>query len=140
MYILVTVQLLPALASWVTHSPFLSLSSLIHKAGTLILLICIMLSAGVSMPFNDTWSLLLRRSFWEHETGMTQPTNKQDIVNGISASSPFSLCLSALNTLTFYFSKNILFSSASYCPKAWNVCPSSGDNFYFTLNSSNYSL
>lgn len=43
-----------ALTPWVTHAPFLSLSSLIHEAGTLIVLIYIMLSAGVSMPFNDS--------------------------------------------------------------------------------------
>ena len=64
------------------------LSFLIHKMGTLILFICIVLNAGLNMTFHNSWSLPLRSSFSECEAGRTQSTNRQDTMNSVSASSP----------------------------------------------------
>lgn len=102
--------------------------------GTLLGFICIVLSAGVDGTFSDNMVLTFKELILKHEAGRTQPTNRNDTVNGVSASS------SILPAPLFYSSKIVLCSLLPPVPGMCVPRPSSGVVFYFTFNLSTHSL
>lgn len=128
-------QPLPALGPWATHSTVLILNSLIHEKGTLLRVICIVLNVGAGRTFSDDMVFTFKELILKHEAGRTQPTNRNDTVDGLSTSSP-----SSLPVPLFYSSKIVLCSLLPRVPGMYVPLSSSGVSFYFPFNLSTHSL